>query len=88
MEINNHYLDQFLVEGGAGFISQSVVKKSLKQGLDLTVKSKNSFSSTVRSFTTSCLTVDNIYTASLLVKLENKVLDYVVNLDANGHCSR
>ena len=88
MEINNHCHDQFLVLGGVGFIGQHVVKKSLTQGFDVTVLSKNSCSSTDRLDGVSYLSVDISHKASLLAKLENKVFDYVINLDANGYASR
>ena len=80
MEINNHYHGRLLVVGGAGFIGQHVVKKALTQGFSTTVLSKNDCNAIDKLEGVTYLSADISNKMSLLLKLESKAFDYVINL--------
>jgi len=80
VEINNHYHGRLLVVGGAGFIGQHVVKKALTQGFSTTVLSKNDCNAIDKLEGVTYLSADISNKMSLLLKLESKAFDYVINL--------
>jgi nucleoside-diphosphate-sugar epimerase len=80
MEIKACCDSQLLIIGGSGFIGQHVVKKSLEQGFNTTVLSKNNCKDIDKLYNVEYLTADISNQESLLIALEGKIFDYVVNL--------
>ena len=80
MEIKTCCDSQLLIVGGSGFIGQHVVKKSLEQGFNTTVLSKNNCKDIDKLYNVEYLTADISNQESLLIVLEGKIFDYVVNL--------
>ena len=80
MEINNRILNRLLVVGGAGFIGQHVVKKSLSHGFEVTILSNNDCKAVDKLGGVTYLSADISHKASLLSSLNGAVFDYVINL--------
>lgn len=80
MAINTRSHNQLLIVGGTGFIGQHVVKKALKEGFDTTVLSKNYRNNVDELNGVEYLLADISHKESLLITLEGKVFDYVINL--------
>jgi len=80
MEVSFNHDDQLLVVGGTGFIGQHVVKKALTQGFSTTVLSKNDCNAIDKLEGVTYLSADISNKMSLLLKLESKAFDYVINL--------